>query len=364
MNKKRYTDQWFETKRKALDAEASRREEIKNPKPIVEVVEQPTPPEQEKTVITFGELANRRLYHLEVYATKKYFKDLWYVLRRLKAWKDLPATEITKKMVETHVKSRAKKKGNYAANADIRYLKALFYYGIKHEDLTMTNPVTGIDTLPTEKKPKYIPPPKDINAVFNVAVANRDWYEFVTIVRQTIGRRIEGQRLEWDRDVDLVNRTVALNTRKKRGGNMKARKIRMTDEVFEILSRRYQERDPKIPWVFWRRYYSRKQKKWVVGPFGEDMKIMQKLCQKAEVAKKYGFHNFRHLGASIMGRNGAPLTGIQAVLGHEHATTTDGYLQDLLGGDKVAMDIFERFSHTFSHTESHKDQKEIAAHPY
>jgi len=40
-------------------------------------------------------------------------------------------------------------------------------------------------------------------------------------------------------------------------------------------------------------------------------------------------HTLRHLTASEMAARGASLTDIQKVLGHERASTTDGYLQDL-----------------------------------
>jgi integrase len=42
-----------------------------------------------------------------------------------------------------------------------------------------------------------------------------------------------------------------------------------------------------------------------------------------------GYHTLRHLTASEMANRGASLTDIQKVLGHERATTNDGYLQSL-----------------------------------
>jgi integrase len=57
-------------------------------------------------------------------------------------------------------------------------------------------------------------------------------------------------------------------------------------------------------------------------------KFLHTLCRRAGVPE-IGYHTLRHLTASEMANRGASLTDIQKVLGHERATTTDGYLQSL-----------------------------------
>ena len=57
-------------------------------------------------------------------------------------------------------------------------------------------------------------------------------------------------------------------------------------------------------------------------------KFFKTLCRQAGVPEM-GYHTLRHLTASEMASRGASLTDIQKVLGHERATTTDGYLQSL-----------------------------------
>jgi integrase len=262
-------------------------------------------------------------------------------------------------MVEEHIRVRAEKAGNSAANSDITYLKALFFHAVKKSrkkenkgKYVEINPVVGIERLPMVEKPLQVLTYSDIDKVIDVG--NRDQQDFLTITSETMARSIEVYRLEWDMDIDLVSRTVALNTRKRKGGDMEPRKIPMTDNVYEVLSRRHAERDPNLKWVFWRRYYSRKEKKWVTGPWDENYKFMDKLCQKAGV-KYFRYHPLRHAGASTMDNEGVPLTGIQYWLGHKHATTTDKYLHRIKGVEKRAMEIFQRARK--SHTESHMEQK-------
>jgi len=47
----------------------------------------------------------------------------------------------------------------------------------------------------------------------------------------------------------------------------------MTQKLFEILSRRYEKRDKEKAWVFWQRYWDRKKKEWVEGPYQDNFKI-------------------------------------------------------------------------------------------
>jgi len=57
----------------------------------------------------------------------------------------------------------------------------------------------------------------------------------------------------------------------------------MTGKLREMLSRRYQSRDAKKPWVFWRVYKNPKTgKKWV-GPFNYGREILMSLCDRAQV---------------------------------------------------------------------------------
>lgn len=55
---------------------------------------------------------------------------------------------------------------------------------------------------------------------------------------------------------------------------------------------------------------------------------MKNLCRRAGVPA-FTFHALRHWGASKLLKEGVPITDIQALLGHERATTTSIYLRSI-----------------------------------
>ena len=150
----------------------------------------------------------------------------------------------------------------------------------------------------------------------------------------------EVNRLSWD-DVDLQNQSVTLYTRKKKGGHLTPRRVPMTQKLHEILMRRYENRNPDKPWVFWHRYWSRKHGRFVEGPYGDRKKLMKRLCEKAGV-RYFRFHPIRHSGASIMDGNGVPLGAIQRILGHENRRTTEIYLHSMGDSEREAMRVFDQ----------------------
>jgi hypothetical protein len=153
-----------------------------------------------------------------------------------------------------------------------------------------------------------------------------------------------------------------LYTRKKSGGNLTPRKVPMTGKLREVLSRRYQNRDAKKPWVFWRVYKNPKTgKKWV-GPFNYRREILMSLCDKAQV-RYFSYHAIRHAGASLMDRNNAPIGAIQKILGHENRRTTEIYLHSIDEAEAEAIAIYEaarQKSHT-SHTQKASSANEKGA---
>ena len=169
-----------------------------------------------------------------------------------------------------------------------------------------------------------------------------------------MGRVGEINRLTWD-DVDLKNQSVTLYTRKKKGGHLTPRRIPMTQQLFEILICRYENRDPSKPWVFWHRYWSRKQGRFVEGPYGDRKKVMKRLCKKAGV-RYFRFHPIRHSGASIMDGNGVPLGAIQRILGHENRRTTEIYLHSMGDSERDAMRVFEQARQKSPHNPHTGDQ--------
>ena len=135
----RYTEAWFKTKTEAKQAEARKKEEIKNPKP-----EPATPIDTD-----FLELVNLRLDHVKAYNSDDHFKDVLYHSRRwIKKWNGLTCREISSDMIEKHVIKRSEV-SNRVGNKELQYLRALFNYGIKRK-LISINPTEDIGFFPVE----------------------------------------------------------------------------------------------------------------------------------------------------------------------------------------------------------------------
>ena len=268
--------------------------------------------------------------------------------RWVKNWSKLKCTEIKPEHIESFVLKRSKVSA-YTANKEIRYLRALFNFGMK-KNWIQANPTQSIPFLPVERKLKYIPPKEDVSRV--LFAADPEIRNYLLAIKETLARMSEINRLTWS-DVNFEERYVVLYTRKKRGGHLTPRKVPMTKRLFETLSHMYKCRDKDKPWVFWHRYWNRKEKKWVEGPFKVRSKIMNTLCRKAGV-KYFRFHAFRHFGASTLDGANVNIGAIQRILGHENRSTTEIYLHSIGEAEREAMEIFDRISEK-SHTESHTE---------
>lgn len=304
----------------------------------------------------FLDLVNLRLDYVKAYNSEEHYRSYLYLGRRwVKKWGDLMCSEITPAMVQEHLLER-RKISAYTANKDLRYFRATINYGVRKRFIS-NNPADGFNFFPVEKKVKYVPPPEDIDKV--IAVADPDDRDFLLVIRETMARVSEVNRLLWE-DVDFDRRFVILYTRKKRGGHLTPRKIPMTQTLYDVLKNRYENRNPEKPWLFWHRYWSRRAGKFCEGPYGDRKQLMKRLCERAGV-RYFRFHPIRHCGASILDGNNVPIGAIQRILGHENRKTTEIYLHSIGDLERDAMTVFERArkkSHTDSHTGS-KKQKEV-----
>jgi integrase len=261
----------------------------------------------------------------------------------VKRWGTLICGQITQSMVETFAYERSRSSAA-TANREIRYLRATFNFGKKRK-LIMDNPTDGIEFFPVDQVPRYVPPQEDIDNV--IALANVDTRDYLLVIRETLGRKGEINRLCWE-DVDFDGRNITLYTRKKKNGNLVGRKVPMTQALYDVLTRRYASTDPEKPWVFWHTYTSSRTGDKKQGPYQDRKKFMRTLCRKADV-RYFRFHALRHSGASIMDDNNVPIAAIQKILGHENRSTTEIYLHRLGPLEKDAMATFERVrqkSHT------------------
>lgn len=117
--------------------------------------------------------------------------------------------------------------------------------------------------------------------------------------------------------MDFETRFVTLWTRKLRDSNREPRTVPMVKNLYDILVRRFNTRNPIMPWVFWHTYYSRKKGETVSGPYIDRKRIMVTLCKEAGVPY-FRFHPFRHLTASLLDDMGVPIGVIQRILGHQN----------------------------------------------
>jgi len=337
----RYTQAWFKTKREAKQAEAERRKEVMESQNGSQILPD----------MGFLQLVSRRLDHLAAYTTQHHYIDYRYLARKwVELWGQLKAADVTTEMIERYILER-RRVSPHTANKELRSLRSLFNFG-KKKKLVWANPTDDLDFLPVEKKLKHVPSPKEIDKLI-AAVETEDLADYLWAVRETMARVSEINRLTWD-DVSFRDRHVVLYTRKKRGGHLTPRKIHMTQQLFEMLSRRHTQRDPSKPWVFWHSYWNNKGGERVEGPYKNRRKALKALCKKAGV-KYSGFHALRHSGASVMENNNVPLGDIQKILGHENISTTEIYLHTLGDSQRRAIEIYEQArikSHTDSHTDS------------
>jgi integrase len=325
INKQRHASKYFRTKTEANLAEQDKRMELRSP-----------PKEKMPTGMAFLELVNLRLDHVKAYNSVKHYQDYFYMARRwIELWQDKMCDEFTHDLIQRFILERRKVSPN-TANKEIRYLRATFNFG-KKKRYIKDNPVDGIEFLPTDRKVRYVPNQNDIDKV--IEAADPDTQDYLWTVRETMGRMSEINALTWE-DVNLNERYVILYTRKKRGGHRTPRFVPMTQQLQEILERRYAQRDTTKPWVFWHRYCSSKTGEWNEGPYDDRKRIMKTLCKKAGV-KYFRYHALRHAGASIMENSNVPIGAIQEILGHENRSTTEIYLHNLRGGSRKAIEAYE-----------------------
>ena len=338
LNGVRHTDQWFKTKTKAKQAEAQKRKELTHNG------------SQTPIDMDFLQLVSRRLDHLESYNTEKHYIDYRYLARKwVEQWGQLKASDITPEMIERYTLDKTQV-SHHAANKELRCLRSLFNFG-KKKKLVLENPTDDLEFLPVEKKIKHVPSPKEIDKLIATA-ETEDFADYLWAVRETLARVSEINRLTWD-DVNFNERYAVLYTRKKKGGHLTPRKVPMTQKLFEVLSRKFAERDPSKPWVFWHEYWSNKTGEKVEGPYKNRRRTLRTLCKLAGV-KYSGFHALRHSGASIMENSNVPVGVIQTLLGHENRSTTEIYLHTLGDSERQAMAIYEQAREN-SHTDSHTD---------
>ena len=198
------------------------------------------------------------------------------------------------------------------------------------------NPVKKISKMPHTAKEKHIPSEEDIIKLLLVADPKTDERDMLIVLLHTLARIDEALRLTWD-DINFKNRILVKRTRKTRDGSWKKVPVKINNELWQVLLKRWREREQE-KWVFFNR---RTQDRYYKRP-----KMMKGLCKRAGVTPAFGFHALRHMMSSLLNDDPKISTKtIQGILGHASQRTTEIYLHQLDGANADAMDsLAGRFS--------------------
>lgn len=255
--------------------------------------------------------------------------------------KTTPIADIKVYMVQEYLNERAKQ---FTANSFNTYRKegvALFNWAINQQLL-------AADTINVFSRVKKLPhstggpKPAPVNDVLKVlAVANQDQRDLIMCYLLTGARKNEILTMTWD-DVDLQKRTYKLHTLKTGNKLPKTTVHAMPDQLCEILTRKHENRNPGLKYVFWHRFYSQPQKAYVEDRYMSLNKFTMRLCKKAGVTL-FGLHQLRHLAATLLAHGNMSTIQAKQFLRHDHITTTELYMGTLDNSTAEQSNYLDKF---------------------
>jgi site-specific recombinase XerD len=259
---------------------------------------------------------------------------------------DIPVKELSQDQAGAYLKTIKDTAGAKTANRHLRELKTLFNWAITKGHVR-EHPFRSFETYPEDPYIRYTPPPEDIDKVRLVATG--DERDLIDCLYFTAGRLSEILTWTWEKDINFEQRAATLWTRKRRGGSLEPRILAMTEALYSVLWRRWQNRDKELPWVFVNpetKSHFQRNNHFVKFLFA-------RLCAKAGV-KVFTAHCIRHhVATRIKDSRKATTRQIQQFLGHKRLSTTEIYLHDL-DVDRGILEAFEnedsqKFTHGFTH---------------
>lgn len=237
---------------------------------------------------------------------------------------NVPAQEVTPDQVESFLLARPT---NNAFNKSRTEIMRLYSWGVRRQ-LVTSNPVFLVEKLSIEKNRKVIPTPTEMSKILLVAGPDRP---LLLVLFHTLARIDEILRLKWQ-DVNFSKKTVALWTRKRRGGNWESDEMAMNEDLYAVLWGLWQKRS-QDEYVF---FNSRQQDRYLYRP-----KLMGSICRRAGVPK-FGFHTVRHFVASYMyDVLKVDIQVIQKLLRHKSVRTTEIYLHTIEPRIRETMRLLE-----------------------
>lgn len=304
MNGKRLTKR-FNTKREALAWEA----DVKSGKFA-----------QKTNTVCLAEWATAYLDFAKTKFCTKTYEEKVSVFRRFfqHVQPEIEVTELDRRTVLNFIVKEKEQRSGYAANKDRKNLVAAWNWGYKYLSLPGENPCM-VDKMAKVRQPRYVPLEADFWAVYNVC----DEVNQVLLLTflYTAARRGELERLLWS-DVDLVNATIRLATKKRLDGTLEYDTLPIVDALLVELKKLYGRTSSFNVFA-----------DSALKCLSSKNRFMRRACKKAGV-KEFGFHAIRHLTATTLYHNGCDVATIQAILRHKSPSTTERYLKTL-GLEKV-----------------------------
>lgn len=236
-----------------------------------------------------------------------------------------PVSTLTAGQVLKALQIQNRNRTGHAANKDRKNLVAAWNWGIKYYNFPKDNPCL-VDKFPAIQHERYIPPEQDFWKVYDHTYG-QDRVMLATLL-YLAARRGEIFQLKWT-DLDFEGEKVRLCTRKRREGSLEYDWLPMVSELKRQLlwwreNRTFKDSQHVFvcedDYNFCNEYYGK--------PFKGRRHFMKRCCEKVGV-KPFGFHAIRHLTATILYKMGKPVSVIQNLLRHKHATTTNRYLGSL-----------------------------------
>ena len=274
-----------------------------------------TPSTFSGTSETVLELLTRRIQWLKEHRSEKHAKDnesiFRTVLKYAPEWADKSPNEIVPEMVQGMAEAWAREllrrgKTRLLVNKTLVALQTTWNqpWGTRQGRKTQYNPFALAERFPIEMKSKRIPTEEQIERVKTACSVEQRL--FVELMVETGARPGELLRLEWQ---DIEEGMITLKTRKKKGGDLTPRKVKVELSLKGLGG----NRGKVFPHTRW----------WPV-------QFMRKACARAGVPY-FGVHTLRHYHASKLIAEGWTLPQIQARLGHESPMTTARYIHELVG---------------------------------
>lgn len=295
-----YQRKTYHSKAIYLSKNEAKRAEIRHYEQLEREAKKPS----HKPVVSLRQAIEERLDYVEVKKSKKYYDDnKRYLSILLKEFDDvsidtIEKSRITSLLLDISKDLQARGKDNYTVNAMLRCYKALFNFTIDNHELDIKNPCMKIELFSIDRKLKYIPPDREIEAVLEIC--DQGQQQLIEFVKET-GCRISEALNVYGRDIE--EGTVVLYTRKSRNSDLVPRRVPLSI-TFERV-----KPDERI-FARWNEY----------------PKFLEKKIKQLGF-KEWSWHNLRHRRASLWSKEGKPIFEIMSLLGHSNMTTTQKYLQ-------------------------------------